>query len=301
MRQVELATRIVELLRKQRVVAGFHIREQWVADALGVSRSPVRRALQELEQMDVVHSTQNQGYFLSVGTESETFRKLALPESEIDRIRRLIASERFATLIGDQVSVGDLCQRYGASRATILKVLAQMQEDGLVERTAGHGWALRAALTDDASYNESARFRLLIEPAVFAEPGFDMPTLALEAMIATQQALAETGAAVEPIKTLLHADADFHDALAEASGNRFLARSIQQITHLRRLAEPERHVSRERLADSFREHAAILLAVQMGDLDAAGARMTEHLRKADATRPDLRKARVLVHRRLTRH
>ena len=300
MRQVELAPRIVELLRKQRVAAGFHIREQWVADALGVSRSPVRRALQELERMQVVRSEQNQGYFLSVGTDSDAFRQIALPQTEIDRIRRLIASERFATLIGDQVSVGDLCQRYDASRATILKVLAQMQEDGLVERTAGHGWALRAALTDEASYGESARFRLLVEPAVFAEPDFDLPGRILDELLATQQRFADGGAETEPMQTLLDADLDFHSALAEASGNRFLSRAIQQITQTRRLSEPDRHVSRDRLAASFQEHAAILQAVRDNDPIGARNRMMDHIQRADAARPDLRKARVLAHRRLTR-
>ncbi len=299
MRQVELTPRIVELLRKQRLSAGFHIREQWVADALGVSRSPVRRALQELEQMDVVRSEHNLGFFLSVGTDSDRFRQIALPETEIDRIRRLIASERFATLIGDQVAVGDLCQRYGASRATILKVLAQMQEDGLVERRAGHGWALRATLTDEASYGESARFRLLIEPAVFEEPSFDMPPAVLTGLLSAQVRFAAS-VSETPMKTLVSADADFHDTMADASGNRFLARAIQQITRMRRVAEPEHHVSRERLAASFREHAAVLQAIAERDLELARDRMIKHLHHADAARPDLRKARVLAHRRLTR-
>ena len=300
MRQVELTGRIVDILRREQAWAGFHVREQWLADALGVSRSPVRRALQELERMGVLRSEQNQGYFMDVDAGSDSFRRIALPETEVDRIRALIASERFATLLGDQVSVGDLCSRYGASRATILKVLARMQEEGLVEKTAGHGWALRPALTDDDAYQESFRFRMMIEPAVFAEPGFHLPAAMLEDLLATQLRHAALGAVEEPLQALFDADAAFHDALADACGNRFLTQAIRQTTRLRRMSEPERHVSRERLAESFAEHAAVLEAAKAGDLALARTRMAEHLARANEARPDIRKVRALTHRRLTR-
>ncbi|MEM7224513.1 MAG: GntR family transcriptional regulator [Pseudomonadota bacterium] len=300
MRQVDLTRRIVDILRRQQAPEGFHVREQWLADALGVSRSPVRRALQQLEQMNVLRSEQNQGYFMAVAADSGAFRNIALPETEVERIRTLIASERFATLLGDQVSVGDLCQRYGASRATILKVLARMQEEGLVEKTAGHGWMLRPALNDEAAYLESARFRRLLEPAVFTEPDFMLDPSALEDLLASQNALAERSAQNEPLQALFDADAAFHERLAEASGNRFLTQAIRQITRVRRLSEPERYVTRERLAESFREHGEVLKAIKADDPGLAAKRMADHIDRAHAARPDIRKVRALAHRRLTR-
>lgn len=250
--------------------------------------------------MNVLRSEHNQGYFMTVAADSGAFRNIALPESEVDRIRALISSERFATLLGDHISVGDLCQRYGATRATIVKVLARMQEEGLVEKTAGHGWVLRPALNDDASYQESSQFRLLLEPAVFTEPGFAISPVVLADLLAVQISLAEGGALIEPLQALFDADAAFHDRIAEASGNRFLTQAIRQVTQMRRLSEPERYVSRKRLADSFREHAEILEAVQNRDPGLAAKRMADHIRQAHATRPDIRKVRALAHRRLTR-
>ena len=300
MRQVELTRQIVDILRREQAPVGFHVREQWLADALGVSRSPVRRALQELQRMNVLRSEQNQGYFMAVAASSGAFRNIALPETEVDRIRGLIASEHFATLLGDQVSVGDLCRRYQASRATILNVLARMQEEGLVEKTSGHGWVLRPALTDESAYQECSRFRFLIEPAVLGEPGFAIDPMVLEDLLATQVELADGGALTEPLQTLFDADAAFHNRLAEASGNRFLTHSIRHITRLRRHSEPERYVSRERLAASFREHAKILHALKQNDRASAARLMGEHIDRAHASRPDIKKVRVLAHRRLTR-
>ena len=73
MGKIELARQILDILRREEARAGFHIREQWLADELGISRSPVRTALKQLEQMKVVRSEQNQGYFLEIEPGSEAF------------------------------------------------------------------------------------------------------------------------------------------------------------------------------------------------------------------------------------
>jgi DNA-binding GntR family transcriptional regulator len=118
-----------------------------------------------MSMLEVARSGQNRGCFLQVEADSEAFRDIALPRPEEEPVYRLIASERFANLIGDQVSVGELVRRYSVSRTFILKVLARMQKDGLVEKTAGHGWAVGPALIDEAAYQESCAYRLPFEPA----------------------------------------------------------------------------------------------------------------------------------------
>lgn len=300
MSKPDLARTILDILRRERAPAGFHIREQWLADVLGVSRSPVRTALKQLEHLQVVRSEQNQGYFLQAAPGSPDFDKIELPQLETDRIYRLIASERFANLIGDQVSVGDLVRRYASSRSTILKVLARMQEDGLVEKSSGHNWAFGPALNDEASYQESYRFRLIIEPAALLDAGFNLLAPRLTQLRSLHQTVIDKGLENETIAGLFNIDAEFHNSLAEASGNRFLTQAIRQQTRLRRLSEYETYTSRERMADSFREHLSILDAVEKSAFEEAAERMSLHIRTSDATRPDFRKVRVLAHRRLTR-
>jgi DNA-binding GntR family transcriptional regulator len=300
MSQPELVRKILDILRRERAQAGFHIREQWLADVLGVSRSPVRTALKQLERLAVVRSEQNHGYFLEVSPGSGAFEHVELPQAEPERIYRLIASERFANLIGKQVSVGDLVKRYGASRTTIQKVLARMQADGLVEKSPGHGWVFGPALNDEASYQESYRFRLVIEPAALLEEQFHLPPARLGELRHKHVSVLASGLADETISSLFDIDADFHDTLAEACGNRFLAQAIRQQTRLRRLSEYEKYTSRERLVDSFAEHLSILDAVENAAFAEAAERMSLHIRTSDATRPDFRKVRVLAHRRLTR-
>ena len=300
MASVELARQILDILCREEATSGFHIREQWLADSLGVSRSPVRSALKHLEQLNVVRSAQNQGYFLEIEAKPEDIRQIALPESEIEQVYRLIASERFANLIGEQVSVAELVRRYGRGRTFILKVLARMQEDGLIERTAGHGWIFGPALNDEAAYRESCDYRLLVEPAALMEEGFHVPKATVEYLRRSHQEIVNGGAMTAPTTHLFDTDAAFHMTLAKACRNRFLAQGIRQQTRLRRLSEFAKYVSRERLQQSFLEHLDILDAIAGGDQQGAAARMTAHLRKSNENLPDFQKVRVLAHRRLTR-
>ncbi|NJO36513.1 MAG: GntR family transcriptional regulator [Rhizobiales bacterium] len=287
-------------MRRERAAAGFHVREQWLADVLAVSRSPIRTALRDLERLEIVRSEQKKGYFLIADAGSEVFENVSLPVPDTERIYRQIASERFAGLIGDQISVADLIRRFATSRSIIQKVLARMQEDGLVERTAGHGWVFGPALNDEASYRESYRYRLLIEPAALLEDGFHLPAAALGELRRMHHSTLSSGLANETISSLFDIDAGFHDTLAGACGNRFLAQAIRQQTRLRRLSDYEKYTSRERLIDSFGEHLAILDAIEQGAFGEAAKRMSLHIRTSDANRPDFRKVRVLAHRRLTR-
>ncbi len=296
----ELAKKILDILKREHASAGFHIREQWLADVLGVSRSPIRTALRDLERLDIVRSEQKKGYFLEADVGSEAFDNVNLPMAETERIYRQIASERFAGLIGDQISVADLVRRFQTSRSVIRKVLASMQEDGLVEKTAGHGWIFGPALNDEASYQESYRLRLLIEPAALIEGGFDLPLAELADLRRMHHAALSKGLANESIASLFDIDAAFHDTLGEACGNRFLAQAIRQQTRLRRLSEYEKYTERERRARSFEEHLSILDAIERGAFIDAAERMALHIRTSDANRPDFRKVRVLAHRRLTR-
>lgn len=300
MRSSELARQILDTLRRERAEPGFHIREQWIADALGVSRSPVRTALKQLEKHKIVSLKPSRGYFLTAAPGSDLFEQVDLPMPEAERIYRQIASERFANLLGNQVSIADLVRRYGVGRSVIHKVLARMQEDGLVEKTPGHGWVFGPALNDEASYQESYRFRLLMEPAALREERFDLPPDAIAQLRQRHLAALSSGIEREPLNSLLDIDAAFHNALAEACGNRFLAQSIRQQTRLRRLSEYEKYTTPERLEASFAEHMAILDAVERGALAEAAERMSLHIRMSDENRPDFRKVRVLAHRRLTR-
>jgi DNA-binding GntR family transcriptional regulator len=300
MAKPEVTRQILDLLRREQADVGFHIREQWLADALGISRSPVRTALKQLERLQVVRSEQHQGYFLLSAPESGEFDNIELPQTDTERLYRKIASERFANLVGDQVSVAELVRRYDVSRTTIMKVLARMQEDGLVERSAGHAWVFGPALNDEAAYEDSYRYRALIEPAALREPGFHLPAKRAARLRAKHERLISGGMDSEPMSALFGLDAEFHETMGECCGNRFLAQAVRQQTGLRRLSEYEKYNDRSRLREAFEEHLRILDAIEDNDMESAASLLHDHIESSSRRRPDFRKVRVLAHRRLTR-
>lgn len=296
----ELSKKVLDCLRREGVKPGFHIREQWLADALGVSRSPVRNALKQLESFGIVQLKPSRGFFLTAEPGSEAFEEANLPQPETERIYAQIVSERFANLLGDQVSVADLVRRYGVGRSAINKVLARMQEDGLVEKSSGHNWIFGPALNDESAYQESYRFRLLLEPAAILEPGFSLPAKQLALLRRTHEDAIATGPSDVPIQRLLDIDAGFHNALADACGNRFIAQSIRQQSRLRRLSEYQKYIASDRLTASLQEHLGILDSLRRNAHDEAARRLADHIRASDKNRLDFRKVRILAHRRLTR-
>ncbi len=59
-----LASQIIDRARQLSLPAGTHLAEQDLANTFRVSRTPVRMALRALQDMDVVESRPNRGFFL---------------------------------------------------------------------------------------------------------------------------------------------------------------------------------------------------------------------------------------------
>ncbi|MEU4109958.1 winged helix-turn-helix domain-containing protein [Streptomyces sp. NPDC027717] len=102
--------------------------------SFGVSRNTVRRALKLLEADGVVESAPGVGWRRA---QSGDGRSLAIRMMEV--------------ITEDSLSVGDtypseakLCERFGVSRTTVRRVLAQMEGNGLLVTVHGKGRTVRA-------------------------------------------------------------------------------------------------------------------------------------------------------------
>ncbi|MET8667493.1 winged helix-turn-helix domain-containing protein [Streptomyces tendae] len=106
----------------------------------GVSRNTVRRALKVLEADGVVESAPGIGWRVVRGGDR---RSLA------EQMADLIAEDSLA--VGDTYpSEAKLCERFGASRTAVRRVLAQMEGNGLVTTIHGKGRTIRALPTPTA-------------------------------------------------------------------------------------------------------------------------------------------------------
>ncbi|MFD3502388.1 GntR family transcriptional regulator [Streptomyces sp. NPDC058678] len=103
----------------------------------GVSRNTIRRALKVLEADGVVESAPGIGWRVARGGD-----------------RRSLAERMADVITEDSLSVGDtypseakLCERFGASRTAVRRVLAQMEGNGLLATVHGKGRTVRALPT----------------------------------------------------------------------------------------------------------------------------------------------------------
>jgi DNA-binding FadR family transcriptional regulator len=106
----------------------------------GVGRNTVRRALKHLEADGLVESAPGVGWRRAQSGD-----------------RRSLDERMAEVILDDSLSVGDpypseakLCERFGASRTAVRRVLAQMEGNGVLATVHGKGRTVRALPTPGA-------------------------------------------------------------------------------------------------------------------------------------------------------
>lgn len=283
--RVVLAGRILDWLQRQDLKAGDHVPERLATEAFHVSRTPVRSALALLTEQGLLERRDQRGFFIASGfagahapVQSET------PEAILhDAILR----DRFSKRLEAEVTAAHLARRYRAPRALVLRVLTRLQKDGIVERALGQRWVFLPALDSLRSQEDSHRFRLVLEPAAFLQPGFALDPKRTRDLKAALAELARQDSRQFDLKRALEVDIAFHEAVGDASNNAFLADAIRRQGRLRRLATGSMQVPPARLIESCREHLAILESAEAGDLQRAAELMREHLAASQRARPGI--------------
>lgn len=281
----DLAHRIVEHARWSDLGAGAHLRETELAGRFRVSRSPIRAALKLLAERDIVEYTRHHGVFLRIpgrDLDPDLIGDMTTPEQDL--YRRMV-HDRLAGTLPDILSVAELGRLYAVSRSRLTRLLGHMANEGLVERLPGHRWRFNPALTSEELYDSSYRFRLIIEPATFLEPGFLTEQSELEELNAAHARLIDGEVWQASYSYLYQVDAAFHETVGRWSHNAFLIQAIRHQNRLRRLTEYEYYADRERMLGSCHEHAAILDAVASGRMARASELMRHHINASWRSRP----------------
>lgn len=291
-RRMELARDIVRLARASDWPKGRHLTETGLARALGVSRSPVRAALRELEEWGAVRQKPNHGFFLSVDAPNlDSFGKDQPPTAE-DALYLQMIDRRLAGGLDDVVTQAEIMHTFDRPRAIVERVLSRMVDEGLMDRLKGKGWRFQPMFKGPHSWEKGYEIRLMLEPSQFLLPGFAVDPAALETMKREHERLGHrTGgdrsgdAASALSKRAYRVDAAFHEMLAGFSGNGFIVQTVQHQNRLRRLLEHRGYPRRHRIDAWCREHLAIIDRLERGRPQEAADLMALHLTKArDATR-----------------
>lgn len=280
-RRAWIAQRILGDLVGDDAPAGSHVTELALAGKLGVSRSPVRAALQLLAEHGVLVHAPNRGYFLA--GDARGYDGIALSEQHTpeDALYLAILGDRLRERISGSVTQVELARRYDAPQRRVAAVLARLREEGLVRRNPGRGWTFEPAIDTPEAFAQSYAFRLALEPAALAQPGLEIDAAALgRARRRHETLLSRAGGKGLVQAQVFEVDAGFHELLVSFSGNPYFLEAIQTQNRLRRMVEFVEYSDRARIALWCREHLAIIDALEGGRADTAATLLTAHLQRA---------------------
>jgi GntR family transcriptional regulator, transcriptional repressor for pyruvate dehydrogenase complex len=187
----------------------------------------------------------------------------------------------------------ELAVMFGVGRPTIQHALRLLEATGLVEARRGrHGGTFITTPDQDSlaaddlivrvmrqrkELEDLLLFRRLVEPAVARVAAGSRGDSDIEAMRRAIQGM--EASTTEP--DYMRHDTDFHLAIARATGNAFLIRSIEEIRMLLNDAMtllPESDAWHLRISS---EHTALLDAMENQDMDAAESLMQEHVANSE--------------------
>lgn len=271
----ELADRIARLVHEEGLEAGARLNENRLAEQLGVSRTPVRAALEHLAAQGFVERKPNRGVELVAPP------PLPAPpaeEAEGDEALVLdIARDRQRGRLPDYVSEKDLMESYAVSRPALKQALERLADLGVVERKLGYGWRFQADVWDRKSRDESYRFRMVIEPESIRQPGFRLEPAWAEDMRVRHEAFLRAPWAEGSSIAFFEMNAAFHEGVVAASDNRYFVAAIQRQNRLRRLANYDWKHGRDRVEVNCREHLEMIERMLAGDTELAALLMRRHL------------------------
>jgi DNA-binding GntR family transcriptional regulator len=175
---------------------------------------------------------------------------------------------------GRELSEVGLAHELHVSRTPVHEALGRLSKDGLVEQTQSK--KPRVARFTRTEIAEIYELRKLLEVAAAERAALHMTEPELSGLRRLAADLARNSSSREWPRRALDFDLRFHDAIARAAKNgrlraevaryRLLVRAFCRITG-----------SPENLKDAFREHEAILRALEARDPEAAGKAMASHI------------------------
>ncbi|MDB5736485.1 MAG: GntR family transcriptional regulator, partial [Sphingomonas bacterium] len=187
----------------------------------------------------------------------------------------------------DQCTQQEIVRLFDVKLATVVRVLRQLAELGLVERKPGNGWSFTLPINSRQARDDMYAFRSIVEPAGLIESTFelDMDWLqrSRERHLAFRKRRWRETLAIE----LYEINSDFHEQLARCSGNRYVLDAVQRQNRLRSFLNYQWVNGAERVVASIDEHLTIMDAIAAGRNKRAHDLMKLHLDSARDVEPTI--------------
>ena len=298
---LELARLVLDLAREWELRPGEKLAEQRLATACQVSRTPIRAALDLLENQSLVRRGPDGGFVLDADLSARVDVADALPAAEEEALATTILRDRSARRLARNVTTVELTRRYDVTRHAVQKAIKILTEESFLDRAPGQSWVFRALPDDPESRLDSLQFRLIVEPAAVLSSGFQLDGMAAAALRqAMEQNLRAPEGGLDP-KENRKQDAAFHGLIAGGCGNRFIAEALTTHLRLSDAAASDGDPSFYRMKQATQDHLAILKALESQQFDSAADLIRVHLRHSFGARPQAANRGAPPLMALTRH
>jgi len=195
------------------------------------------------------------------------------PTSIARRVVESILAQKLAP--GERLGEQALADLFGVSRTMVREALMQLQARGFVQVQAKRGWFVVQPTAEEA--RDAFAARRIVEAGILLESASEGRPLA-QVIRRLHQHVAQERQAIQGADAATRAFllADFHVCLAEQMGHRLLCDVLRDLTARTTLAATL-YQSRHDADQSCEEHAAIVAALERGDIEAARRLMLEHI------------------------
>jgi GntR family transcriptional regulator, transcriptional repressor for pyruvate dehydrogenase complex len=174
----------------------------------------------------------------------------------------------------------ELLTQLGVSRPVLREALTVMEAQGMISTTQGGGRIFRGRTIGDIgalveALKESALFEILD-----AREAIEGKIAELAAALATADEIEELRARLgelQPEQYSYEWNYGFHLAIAELARNDVLHNFVQMLLQVRREVDSQDYLTREQLARTFEDHAAIVEAIAAREPNIARRVMEGHI------------------------
>ncbi len=189
-----------------------------------------------------------------------------------ERVRELIYREQLRP--GDAIDEIDLCKKLGISRTPLREALKVLHAENLVELVSRKGCRVKQLGEDEL---------MELFPVMASLEGLcaNMATQKLRPadlkLLEKLHAQLETYAEKGNVDRYYEVNREFHRAIQDMAGNRWLHRISEELRNVLGLARHRQLTKPGRLQESLQEHRQIMQAIRAGDAEAAASSMHFHL------------------------
>jgi len=270
---------ILALARRDGMQAGDRLIEQRLADALDLSRAPIRMGLKALEAAGLARGEPHRGFVLAKNPTSGAARPTLATVGQAEEVYARIAADCLAGRLPADVTEAELMRRYELNRTELQRLLDRIAAEGWIERLPGYGWRFSETVSSPEALAQATAFRAVIEPAAIAERGYALPQEVITRLRLRQQRILAGEFDKMTIGEIYQSGCEFHEDIIRGAGNPFFVESLKRVNSIRRLFAYRSFADREGMRRHVGEHLRLLDLLEAKRYADASQLMARHLRR----------------------